>query len=167
MATAQNTTFYSLEHVIAVFAGHTVEGFGDGDGITFPNIQGLNTTVDAHGNINATVAGEYGGDIMITLSPAAPSLPFFMRYVRRALRGRHRVWPAEITFMNGAHYVCRGGVMKEYPTGPTLGKNNTGNVNFSFQFRTIDPNWDNVRLTNDNYETPTPPAGGNLRLRSA
>lgn len=127
--------------------GHVVEGLSDdADALSMPNIELFQTRRGARGEMVSFRTGNRGGEIMLKLLPSSRTHVFLQRQVARMNNPSDpaRVnWEMEINDeFNGVHVHCRNGVLKTAPYGQTLGQGEAANREYTFEFQTIDPQYD-------------------------
>ena len=107
-----------------------------------PNIDLANVTRGAGGTMVSTSTGEKGGPVVIKLLPNSPSTVFFMNALAAQLKGASVKWSGVYRDpQNGVTVLVSGGVLTNGPLGQTIGKGETANQEFTFEFEQVTPDY--------------------------
>lgn len=134
---------FSLEGSSFILNGHTVVGWSDdADALSMPNVDLANVTRGAGGTMVSTSTGEKGGPVIIKLLPNSPSAVFFMNALAAQQNGASVKWAGVYRDpLNGVVVAVAGGVLTNGPLGQTMGKGETANREFTFEFERITPDY--------------------------
>lgn len=140
---------FSLEQSSLVLNGHTVTGWSDdADALSMPNVDLANVVRGADGGMVSTSTGDKGGPVIIKLRPNSPSTAFFMNAVTAQQNGAAVKWNGLYRDpLNQVVVALAGGVLTNAPLGQTMGKGETGNREFTFEFERITPDYQAANFT--------------------
>lgn len=134
---------FSIEQVSVNLNGHTVTGWSDdADALSLPSVDLANVVRGADGKKIAVSTGEKGGPVIIKLLANSPSVKFFMNAVLAQKNGAAVTWTGIIRdSLNGTNILLTGGTLSHAPLGQTLGKGEASNMEFTFEFETVDADY--------------------------
>ncbi len=146
---------FDLEQTKVQINGHNVTGFSDdGDALSLPTIDIATVKRGADGIMTGASTGEKGGPVIFKLLPNSVSTKFFMNLVA-SIQGGGRVTFDGIVNdeANGIVVKLERGLLTSAPTGPTIGKGDVANMEFTIEFERITPDYSGANFT-------TRPVGG-------
>lgn len=144
------STILSIEEVIVIINGHTVEGWSDDtDALSLPEgIELANVTRGADGRMIGATTGNKGGQLRLKLQPNSPSTQFFMRQLTQIIRGAAITYTGAIVDTRlGTSVTLLRGVMMSGPLGQTMGKGSAPNREFVFEFESVIPNYSGATIS--------------------
>ena len=145
----------------------------DSDAITFPDSLPLySITRGAFGSMHVSRMVDRGGEVTLKMMPHMPATGMLMTQVERILYGEggegddiipvRIIWDMDVEINTGGLVndddviiECRKGVLRDGPLGFTLGKGETSNMNFMFEFESIRPRFVNFAGLPDSFEPDT------------
>ena len=130
---------FSLEQTVVILNGHTVTGWSDdADALSLPDIDISAVKKGADGKMVAASTGEKGGPVIIKLLPNSPSVKFFQNIATAQLAGAAVVWAGIIRdAINGINVALVNGILTHAPLGPTIGKGDVANREYTIEFESI------------------------------
>jgi len=110
----------------------------DTDGLSFPNIDLANVKRGADKKMISMSTGESGGPVIIKLLANSPSVKFFQNAITAQQIGPAISWQALWRDpINGVTVACINGTLTTVPLGPTLGKGDVANHEYTIEFETV------------------------------
>lgn len=140
---------FSLHETKFIINGYEVQGWSEDTGaLTLPDaFEFASVRRGATGDMAVFSTGDRGGPVSLSLLPTSPSVPFFMQQLSAIREGKRVIWEGSVEYTpTGAHVELKRGVLMSGPLGFTMGKNDVGNLTFTWEFEDIIPNFDNVTL---------------------
>ena len=130
---------FSLEQCKLVLNGHEVTGWSDDtDAISFPNIDIASVKRGADGKMASSSSGEKGGPVVMKLLANSPSAKFFQNAATAQLNGAAVSWNGIFRDpINGISVAMTQGTLTNVPLGPTMGKGDVANKEFTIEFETV------------------------------
>jgi hypothetical protein len=130
---------FSIENTTVNLNGHTVTGWSDdADCLSMPSVDIAAVKRGADGKQVAASTGEKGGPVILKLLANSPSVKFLQNIMTGQLNG------ASVEFngivrdsLNGISVLLTGGVLTNGPMGPTLGKGEVANREYTIEFERI------------------------------
>jgi len=123
--------------------GHTFSGWSDdADALSLPNIDLANVKRGADGKMIAVSTGEKGGPVVMKFLPTSPSVKFMMGMLMAQLNGASVKWNGWIREPNNQIFVTFiNGTLQNAPLGPTIGKGEAKNFEFTWEFERVTPDY--------------------------
>lgn len=136
----------SLESCSFILNGLTVSGWSDDtDAFMPPAIEGLSEKVGADGKMVVTSSGNKGGPLTIKLLPNSRTAKQLMNAFSAQQVGATIEWNGIFKdHRNGYLITFLRGYIKSAPTGASMGKGAIGNLEFTFVFERIIPDYTGV-----------------------
>ena len=130
---------FSLEQTTVILNGHTVTGWSDdADALSIPDIDISAIKRGADGKMVAASTGEKGGPVIIKLLANSPSVKFFQNIATAQLGGAAVVWAGIVRdAISGINVALLNGVLTHAPLGPTMGKGDIANREYTIEFESI------------------------------
>ena len=133
-----------LANVTMVLSGHEVRGWSeDTDALMLPDAFEVATVRrGGTGDMAVFSTGDRGGPVTIKLLPHSPSANFFSEQLNRVKNGTVVVWDGSIhDSQTGVRVTLSGGQLVSGRLGPTVGKGEAANFEFTFEFTDIDTDY--------------------------
>lgn len=130
---------FSLEQTTVILNGHTVTGWSDdADALSIPDIDISAIKRGADGKMVAASTGDKGGPVIIKLLANSPSVKFFQNIATTQLAGVAIAWAGIVRdAINGINVALVNGVLTHAPLGPTMGKSDVANREYTIEFESI------------------------------
>lgn len=130
---------FSLEQSNLNLNGHDVTGWSDDtDALSFPNIDLASIKRGADGGMIATSTGDKGGPVILKLRANSPSAKFFQNAVTAQINGAAVLWNGLYRDpVNGVTVALVNGTLVNAPLGPTMGKGDVANREFTIEFQLV------------------------------
>ncbi len=138
----------SLSNIAMVLNGYVVGGWSeDSDALMLPDAFEVATVRrGATGDMAVFSTGDRGGPVTIKLLPNSPSANFFGEQLNRIKGGAVVVWEGSIhDSQTNARVTLSGGQLVSGRLGPTVGKGDAANSEFTFEFTDIDTDYTAAR----------------------
>jgi len=146
---------FDLETTSVQINGHNVTGFSDdGDALSLPTIELASVKRGADGVMVGASTGNKGGPVMLKLQPNSDTTKFLMGLVATLQNNGRIVFDGIVNdIANGIVVRLERGILTEAPTGNTLGKGDIANMEFTFEFERVTPDYSGANFN-------TLPVGG-------
>jgi len=130
---------FSLEQTVVILNGHAVTGWSeDADALSLPDIDISAVKRGADGKMVAASTGDKGGPVIVKLLANSPSVKFFQNIATSQLAGASVVWNGIIRdAINGINVALVNGILTHAPLGPTIGKGDVANREYTIEFESI------------------------------
>lgn len=122
---------------------HTFSGWSDdGDALSVPSITGVNVRRGGDGKTTFFGTGERGGPVVVKLLPTSDSTRFLMNIVSAQVLGGSFTFNGVIqNNTTGSQTLLSNGKLTVYPLGQTVGKGDAANMEFTFEFESVIPDY--------------------------
>lgn len=130
---------FSLEQIDFDLSGHEVGGWSDDpDALSFPNIDIANVKRGAVGGTIASSTGDKGGPVVFKFLANGKTAKFLQLAAMAQLNGVAVLWQGLYRDpVNGVTVACVNGTMTNIPLGPTMGKGDVANKEFTIDFEVV------------------------------
>lgn len=134
---------FSLEKSVLQLNGHTFSGWSDdSDAFNAEAVELASVTRGADGKMVASSTGAKGGPLTIKLLPNSPSAKFMQAAAANVQKGTKLVWNGTFRDPENGHTAkLENGILTKYPPLPSLGKGSVGNMEYTIEFETIEPDY--------------------------
>ena len=132
---------FALEQTSVIINGHTFTGWSDdADALSLPDLELANVVRGADGKMVAVSTGNKGGPVIIKLLATSPSTKFMMNMVAAQMNGAGVSWNGIIRdSINQIAVTLVKGTLTLAPSGPTIGKGEVKNAEFTIEFEKTIP----------------------------
>ena len=139
--------YIDLNHTTVLMGNHVVQGWAaESDACSLPDLETFAIDTGATGRAQFIRNGTNGGEVMFKLQATSPSTAFFMKQHQIALEGgTPTIWEGSVRDdLNNTTTRLEHGVLKQAPSGPTLGDGEVGTFEFVFHFQDVIPEYDDA-----------------------
>ena len=123
--------------------GHDFGGWSeDGDALAFPTVDIANIKRGATGKQVATSTGDKGGPVIGKFLPTSKSVKFMQNIITTIQNGAVIKWNGFYKDpINQIYVTLTNGTLQNVPLGPTIGKGETANMIYTWEFELVVPDY--------------------------
>lgn len=136
--------YFSIEQTTWTLNGTPLSGFSeDTDAIEIPQLEIAAVKRGADGKMTASTTGNKGVPITFKFLPTSESVKFLSSIGEQQKKGARVVFNGSaVNHENGASLALSNGILTEMPPFPSLGKGETGNMNYVIEFETVEASFE-------------------------